>query len=512
MGIKSSEEVFVQLEKSQIIRYVNHSFRYILAEGTDLDIELAIDDAGRLTEKVTHVVNYLNQYFEFPFIAAKSVYYQKGTPRFFQFKLSEEPIIDIPEGEVDGFINLVFSDDAKAAKRIEECSSSCSEAILYGFYKNTAEIKNLLFEIQKIKKVKEVNINDKVAIRELDTIQGHYVNLLNHYVLDNLYADNDNVSWYFKGRRLRIQNRQRFNQELSKICETIYPYTPVYRNELNNKTRLSGQVATARKRLIDKIIAGLDLADIGFSENEFPPEKSIYLTLLRETGIHQIEGGLGILGKPSDDSFSELWEAGSDFLSSSKNKERNLEEFINILSTRPFKLKQGFIDFWLPIFLLAKSDEFALYENNAYVPEFNSDNLELINKKPGLFSVKAFDVVGIKLELFNRYRVFLNQAEHHKPNNKAFIQTIKPFLVFYRDLPEYSKRTNRLEKRTIALRKVIATAKDPEKAFFDDFPSALGYSLEELQKKEEIAEQFLKHLQEAVRELRTSYDALVKSF
>ncbi len=108
LGFKNPELILQQLEKTQVIRYVNHSFKYILFEGTDLDIEIAIDDAGRLVEKVTNVVNHLNQYFEFPFISAKAVYYETGTPRFFQFKLTEEPIIIIPEGEVDGFINLVF--------------------------------------------------------------------------------------------------------------------------------------------------------------------------------------------------------------------------------------------------------------------------------------------------------------------------------------------------------------------------------------------------------------------
>lgn len=512
LGFKSPELVLEQLEKRKIIRYVNHSFRYILFEGTDLDIEIAIDDAGRLVEKVTNVVNHLNQYFEFPFISAKAVYYEKGTPRFFQFKLTEEPIKTVPEGEVDGFINLVFSEDNKALKRIEDCSAECKEAILYGYYKNTGEIKNLLFEIQKVKKVIDSNREDKVAVKELYSISEHYVTLLNHYVLDTLYTDNGNIQWYFQGKKIRIGNRQKFNQQLSSICETVYSSTPAYKNELVNKTKISGQVAVARKRLIDKLLSSLHEENLGFTNTEFPPEKSIYLSLLKKTGLHQTIDGLGVLNKPIDNSFYDLWDAGEKFLDTTKGKERNLSEFITILSNRPFKLKQGFIDYWLPVFLMAKSDEFALYEDHVYLPELNSDVFELLNKKPGMFSIKAFDVVGIKLELFNRYRVFLNQAEHHKPTNKLFIQTIKPFLVFFRDLPEYAKKTNRLDKKTLSLRKVIANAKDPEKAFFEDFPTALGYSLQELQKKPKAAEQFVKQLQDSIRELRTSYDGLIDRF
>ncbi|MBK8609276.1 MAG: hypothetical protein IPL84_04850 [Chitinophagaceae bacterium] len=302
---------------------------------------------------------------------------------------------------------------------------------------------------KKLKKVIDSNRDDKVAIKELDSILGHHINLLNHYVLDNLYADNGNIVWYFQGNKLRIPNRQKFNQQLSKICETVYPSTPVYRNELVNKTKISGQVAMARKRLLEKIFSELHEPNLGFTTMEFPPEKSIYLTLLRETGMHKITEGVGILKQPNDSSFNDLWNAGVKFLESTRNKERSLSELVNLLSIKPFKLKQGFIDYWIPIFLLSKSDEYALFEDNTYIPELNSDVLDLLNKRPGMFSIKAFDVVGIKLELFNRYRVFLNQAENHKPTNKLFIQTIKPFLVFFRDLPEYAKNTNRLEKKQL---------------------------------------------------------------
>ena len=512
LGIKNVEEILNDLEKKKIIRYVGHSLKYILFEGTDLDIEIAIDDAGRLVEKVTNVVNHLNQYFEFPFISAKQSYYEHGTPRFFQFKLSDKPLNIIPEGEVDGFINLIFSEDNNIDDSIKTHSRDCEEAILFGVYKNTAKIKNSLFEIQKVNKVKENNRDDKVAVRELDSILQHHINLLNHYVLDNIYSDSNDIVWYFKGKQIKITDRKSFNQKLSLICDTVYDSIPDFKNELLNKTKVSGQISIARRKLFEKILNNLDENNLSFSSEEFPPEKSIYLTLLKKTGVHKVTNGVGILKKPSDETFEKLWKAGEHFLNTTKYKERNLGDFLTILSNRPFKLKQGFLDFWVPIFLVSKSDEFALFENGNYVPEINSDILDLIYKRPALFNIKAFDVVGIKLELFNRYRVFLNQAENSKPNNKAFIQTIKPFLVFYKELPEYAKKTTRLKSKTISLRKVIANAKDPEKAFFEDFPVALGFNTQELQDKNKLVQEFINQLQQSIKELRTCYDGLIDRF
>jgi hypothetical protein len=509
MNIPDAEAIIARLERLKIIRYVKHNFRYTIFEGTDLDIEIAINEAGSLVEKISNIVKPLNDYFEFPFIPAKSSYYKRGTPRFFRFRLSEEPIQEVPEDDIDGFINLIFSEEQKAEAKVKQASAETKDAILFGYYKNTAEIKTLLFEIQKVKKVVEANKEDKVAIRELKGILEHYIKLLNHYVLDSLYADSSNIVWYFNGINQNIGSQRQFNSLLSIICDTVYVDTPVFKNEMVNKTNISGQIAQARKKLIERLFESINLQNLGFLDNEFPPEKSIYLTLLRETGLHRIQDGLGEIASPTNPTFKALWLAGENFIQSTKGKERSLGDFKEVLSTRPFKLKKGLRDFWLSIFLIAKSDEYALYEKGNYIPDLSGDILDLIIRRPEDYAIKAFDVAGVKLELFNRYRVFLSQGESSRPSNKLFIQTVKPFLSFYRELPEYAKITKRLDKKTLALRQVIANAKDPEKVFFEDFPSALGYSINDIQENPAKTEQFIKQLQISIRELRTSYDDLI---
>jgi len=512
MGIKDSKEAIEELEKFKIIKFARHSNRYVILEGTDLDIDLAIDEAGSIVEKTTNLVETLKQYFDISPIAAKAVFYKKGTPRFFQFTLSEEPVTNIPEGEIDGYINLVFNEDEKILKLLKTASANCDQAVLFGYYKNTVEIRNTLFEIQKAKEVKSANINDRFAVNELDGIIDHYTRILNHHVLDSLYSEDDKIEWFYKGAKIKIKDRRTFNQQLSIICDDNYPFTPVFKSELLNKTKTSGQISTARKELIKKLLNNLSEENLGFSSEKFPPEKSIYLSLIKDKGLHAVVDSTWSWQKPSDKSFDKLWQAGENFLGNSKGHERSLQEFVDLLLSKPFKLKRGFIDFWIPIFLLSKADEYALFDSNGYIPSLNEDILELINKKPEMFALKAFDVVGIKLELLNRYRIFLSQPENSKPNNKIFIQTIKPFLSFYRDLNEYAKNTNNLSKRAIAVREVIANAKDPEKTFFEDFPTALGYSVQELQNNKGLAEIFIKKLQETIREIRTSYDRLLSRF
>lgn len=56
---------------------------------------------------------------------------------------------------------------------------------------------------------------------------------------------------------------------------------------------------------------------------------------------------------------------------------------------RPYKLKQGVIDFWLPIFLFVRQQEFALYNGETFVLNINKELFELLQKRLNDFTIKA---------------------------------------------------------------------------------------------------------------------------
>jgi hypothetical protein len=511
VGLKDVEKVIKELEGLRIVRFVRHQDKFKIFEGTDLDIEMAINKAGDLVEKVKSVVGHLNTYFDFPYLSAKAIHYELGVPRYFAFKLSEKPIKDKPVGEIDGYINLVFSEEMRE-EDIIAASKESKDALLFGWYKNTGEIRNLLFEIDKIKKVCERNSEDKVAIRELDSILQHQVRLLNHYVTGSLYKQGPNLNWYYKGRQRRISDQRSFNQLLSEICRQVYPKTPAYKNEMVNKTKLSSPIQAAKKIFIRSLIENWDKKDLGFEEKKFPPEKTIYLSLLRDSGIHRMEKNAFVLGAPTkrEVKLNDLWESCCEFLESTYNGRRNLAELVDELLTSPFKLKAGFIEFWLPVFLFAKKDDFALFgKKQGYIPFLTPETIELLVKDPQDYEIKAFNIGGVRLNLFNSYRTLLNLSVQKNPTNKAFVDTIIPFLNFYRKLPEYTRNTKNMDQRTLALRTAVSTAIDPEDSFFVQFPKAIGYNITELSRNSKLLKEYIDTLQESIKEIRTCYDELV---
>ncbi|MBO3273584.1 hypothetical protein J4D97_23295, partial [Hymenobacter defluvii] len=58
------------------------------------------------------------------------------------------------------------------------------------------------------------------------------------------------------------------------------------------------------------------------------------------------------------------------------------------LLRKPLKLKQGFVDFWVPLFLFMKRHEFALYgEQGKYIPELRLEVVDLFSKSPNQYTV-----------------------------------------------------------------------------------------------------------------------------
>ncbi|PWH85413.1 hypothetical protein [Brumimicrobium oceani] len=511
--VNEIRETIELLEKHKIIKYYRFKFSYELFEGTDLDIEDELAKVENQVPEVVDLVYKLETYFEFPVVTAKANSYKTGTPRLFEYKLSNKPISEVPKGEIDGFINLVFNTKLSVDK-IKAQTKGEPNATIYCFFKNTEKISSALFEIEKTNQVLK-NIeddNDKVAIRELHKILRSNQVLLNHYVLDSLYNKKD-VEWIYKGEKLNLKNKKDLNKQLSVICEEVYHLTPIIRNELFNKHKPSGAIASARKSYFDALTNNFVKEDLAFDSDKFPPEKTIYHTLLRKNDIHiKTETGFTLTRPNENSDIYKIWEVSEEFLSSAKKEPKKVTDLIDTLTAAPYKLKQGVIDFWIPTFLFLRRGDYALYSEGKFKPYINKQELYLITRTPELYSVKSFELNDLRLSFFNKYRELLSQEDSNKLNLDSFIESIRPILLTFRGLIPYSQKTNRLSKEAIELRKAIEFAQDPEKVFFDEFPQALGFNSSDLLESNQKFDDYIYKFQITLDEIKNSYNELLNRF
>lgn len=227
--------------------------------------------------------------------------------------------------------------------------------------------------------------------------------------------------------------------------------------------------------------------------------------MLKNTGIHNGE----FLARPIDESFDALWNECNRFLDDAKVARMSVQILVERLQKKPLRLKQGFIDFWLPVFFFICRDDYALFDENGYIPNIDDETLILVSRQPNSFEIKSFDISGIKLDLFNSYRSFLHIEETDTVTNDSLIELIKPFLIFYAKLPEYNKKTKRISKQAVILRDAIRLSKEPEKTFFEDFPKAMGISLEKIANDPTLVKGYIDTLRALVKEIRTAYEELI---
>lgn len=511
MGVECPSSILAELARLKIVRFAEYKKRLILFEGTDINIEEEIANATLVVPRPVNYVDDLRVFFNERVSSVRAYYYHRGTPRFFKYELRPEAENIIPTGDVDGYVQLIFSTNEKYLKELTDFSKNCEHAIIFAYFQNTDEIVGHLYNIQKYRYILDkvlIDKSDRVANREIMQLMDYEKTLLNKAVNDSLFSYSNDVVWLYGGKKKKIASQRDFNKLLSAVCDEVYSKTPTVNNELFNKHKLSSNISAAKAKYLEALLTNNDKIDLGFEADKFPPEKTIYYSLLKNTGLH-VDGTF--MDKPSNKDIMTLWDACEDFLRSTMEKPRRLSELVKILSAQPYKIKEGFLDFWLPTYLFIKRQDYSLYgDNGNYIPNFNLELIDLMKKHIGDFKVKAYAVDGVKLQLFNQYRKFLNLGDNDSIKGSSFIETIKPFLFFYsKQLNDYAKHTQKVDHReTIRFRDVLAKAKDPEKAFLEDLPEALGYDDERLSNPEEV-QKYCYVIQRAVRELRGCYNALI---
>ena len=81
-GISNSIKIINDLESKKVIRYRNHANKYILFEGTDLDIQTAIIEAGNKISEVSDITTLLSRHIQFDSVVAKQYYFKTEHRRF----------------------------------------------------------------------------------------------------------------------------------------------------------------------------------------------------------------------------------------------------------------------------------------------------------------------------------------------------------------------------------------------------------------------------------------------
>ena len=318
--------------------------------------------------------------------------------------------------------------------------------------------------------------------------------------------------WYHRGKLRQIASRRELNEYLSKICNSVYSQTPILRNELINRRQISSQAAAARKRLIAGMLDFQQLEKLEIKG--YPPEMSIYLSLLFDTGIHRCVSGVWGFHPPHTDDknrFSPTWSEIEKFLDECEERRQSVDKLYKRLEQPPFGLRSGSMPILLCAVLLHYEAEIALYEDGSFVADISMPVFERLIRSPEKFEIKRFRMEGIRAEVFEQFTGMISKpvSTMGKPSNLLVI--VRPIMRFVDKLPRYTMLTQELSDAAIALRKAINDAREPDALLFEQLPQALGFDafgpLTETDSK--TVDAFFNSLRSSLSELNRAYDNLL---
>lgn len=316
------------------------------------------------------------------------------------------------------------------------------------------------------------------------------------------------ITWYSSGKPIKSLNSGTALQNyLSDHFDHLFSDAPLVFNELINRQTISSAAAGARQQLFNRLLTQSDKTLLGLPEDKAPPEKSIYLSVLKASGVHaETDDGWQIQLPPEDNDplcLRPSLVAIIGMLEEQPDAKVRLDKIRDHLRQSPYGVRDGLIPLFFAIALKLFESEIAVYEDGVFQADIEENLLMRLGKRPETFEFQLCRIVGIRRELLVE---FANIVESCEAAPATLLAIVRPLCLFIDGLPDYTKHTDDLTKEAIALRKAINTAREPANLVFKAIPKALG--IKELGTNQEDARKLSKALELTLRELRRAFTEL----
>ena len=518
------ETALATLEKRSIVTYRRYNKTYVLWEGSDIDIEAKLREATTHVDTTVALATDLSHYMPTRPLVARQHLFQTGTLRYFAVRYTDFENFDAnlhePLGEADGLLLYALpmneSEGALLVEKARETEVAKRKEVLIAIPRAIGFLREAVSELAYLHWVAENTPElegDAVARRELSGRRVEAEQDVSDRLTAIFGADSEDACiWYHKGKPVGINSQRKRNEYLSEICDEVYDETPIIRNELINRRKISATVATARKKLIQAMLekGAQEKLDI----TGYPPEMSIYRSLLWDTGIHREVSGVWEFHPPKTPDKNRMeptWEAIEAFLDECERERQPVVQLYERLMAPPLGVRPG----PLPILLCAAMQhyktEIALYENGSFVADLSMPVLERLLKAPQQFELKRFRMAGIRADLFRQFLGVLNQPA--KTENPDLLTVVTPLMRFIAQLPKYTLATQALRDEAKNLRTAVLNAREPDELLFKQLPIALGFPAfgAEAAITPKAVSDFFNALQDALSELGQAYEVLLNS-
>ncbi|MDO9013102.1 MAG: hypothetical protein Q7U78_15065 [Gallionella sp.] len=528
-GLKASKEIIAlcgngneeainltldSLQEKSIITYRKYNSEYRVWQGSDFDLEASVQEQkAQMTS--AQLAEILNDKKPLQPVVARRYGIETGTLRYFRpifidrFNTTQIVSTDEPT------LYLCLSETGEDEALFERCLNTLKCSLTVGAIVGSSEtVKESLLEVIALQRVQHSSpelASDPIAQRELkDRLSVAIRN--ERKAISGIMEEPSQSTWQWGTRRYEVNNKRAFQELLTIVLKNNYTKTPHLHNELINREKPSSSAIAGRKKLLLAMLEMESTEDLGIEK--FPPEKAIYRSILRATGLHTKtnQGWQFTVPGPqvaSDRGIQPLWQAIENFLDRTEQNPLSIFQLYQELLNPPYGIKSGLLPVLFLAAYLVYKEEIVLYEDGYYSPFLTQELLEKILKSPELFSIQRLRIDHLRDQLFTKYAEAITLDDHADVN---MITVLKPLSRFMVNLPDYTKRTKRVSEKAQKVREHFFAAKSPTLLLFKELPIACGFKPIGTETTIEVLEEFSRELKLVFSELRIAYHSLLSEF
>ena len=499
---------------------------YSLWPHASVNLEQRIEEAA---EKLTHpapIAEVVREKLDSRPIVARKHYIRTGNLRHFEvrFATSREFLLSASgikaTHPADGVVCVVLCESVAERQQAEVTAAShCSDrnlivaisAPLESLASCSLELERWLWVERETPELKD----DRFAAEEVSRQVAASRQLLETRMQDFVGFRNDSpsefesgIAWFHLGKAIPAFGVDASLQSfLTDLCDKMFDLAPCVKNELVNRHAISTAAARARQMLFKGMLNQASLPLLGIPEDKAPPEKSMYLSVLKEGKIHREQQDTWQLVFPEagDDPLNirPALDAIMTRLEEQPDRRVPVGELYDLLRSAPYGVRDGLIPILLLVVFIVHETEIAIYEDGIFKPEIEQFLLMRFAKVPQTFEFQLCRINGVRRALIAELASVV-EAEHAEEGK--ILSIVRPLCLFVDGLPDYVKNTDQLSPETLALRKAIETAREPSMLVFHAIPEAFGYAGKS--KKDLDPAALGKKLNHSLQELRRCYPEL----
>jgi hypothetical protein len=460
------------VEKGILIKRRKDS-EYALAVSDAVNIEALFERAARASENEL-IVSGISKALSQRFVVANRHYDNTGTIRTLGILVgSPEAWPQVPTGKSDevrpdAWLKLVLvtkdSDaEAEAGRRLQEERDVLT---IGGCLPLTADGRAALAEFAIWQTVLH-----EVNSKRLDPWTARYVegrlqeagDAVERLVTSALAPslERRGSTYCYMGKAVPNSELMNASQIASWLFDAVYSRSPRIVNELINKDKPASAIVLARQRMFDVLLSSDPTRKI-CGDSEYPPERLIHTTLMRETGIWQESDGrwrLEAPGKTAHTDITAVWTEISIQLASEEPK--SFAQILDALAAPPLGVRFGPAGIWVALYLLIHRGRCAVFERGTLLLEMTAEHMQRMYKNPHIFTLRELvDAEGSK-KLLNEYRGALSSVGCAVAADSTYLEMARALYRWFTRLPDFTKQTLRLSKKAALVRSMLNKATDP---------------------------------------------------